>query len=300
MILAFGITKTRNSWNNDALWTALLLGGVGAIAAIPIELALEKLLSFAALGSFLKAGAMAFFVAGVPEETIKFVILVGAAERDVDARRRQDLIALALAVSLGFATMENLFYVALPAEWQIIAVARALTAVPEHGIDGLMMGALLTAARLSSARQRTKLALALAITTAMHAAYDFPLFALRETAQESAARVSLGALWLTVLTVSALAAIIMCNRTLAAAVQADRHSGRDRRPQRPVLSTAVGGCVMLIASFVLGVGVFSMKNLPTPAIGVVLSIVPAALAIDLLWTAWRGRNQQANVLADEK
>jgi hypothetical protein len=44
MLLAYGVAKTRSSWNNEALWTAFVMGGVGAVAAIPLELVLERLL----------------------------------------------------------------------------------------------------------------------------------------------------------------------------------------------------------------------------------------------------------------
>lgn len=49
LVLAYGVTKTRGSWSSEALWTAFLLGGLGVIVAIPIELLIRWLIGLAAL-----------------------------------------------------------------------------------------------------------------------------------------------------------------------------------------------------------------------------------------------------------
>jgi hypothetical protein len=49
LVLAYGVAKTRGSWSSEALWTAFLLGGLGVVAAIPIELAIDWLVGVASL-----------------------------------------------------------------------------------------------------------------------------------------------------------------------------------------------------------------------------------------------------------
>ena len=83
------------------------------------------------------------------------------------------MITLSLAVSLGFAAVENLGYLVAPGDWSFVALGRAGLSVPLHGLAGLAMGAFLTAAHLSP--HRPWLLAALVIPVLMHAGFDFPL-----------------------------------------------------------------------------------------------------------------------------
>src|ERR1700720_2172437 len=147
-LLGYGIAKTRSRWTSEAAWQAFFVGAVSALAAVVVEYVLERLLGLGHVAPVRAAAMEALLVASVPEEALKFLVLVAIAERHVDVRRRQDILLLSLAVGLGFAALENLFYVAAPGDWQRVALARAATAVPSHGIDGLAMGAFVTLARL--------------------------------------------------------------------------------------------------------------------------------------------------------
>lgn len=280
MLLGYGVAKARSSWSDEGLWNAFFLGTVGVLAAIPIELGLQYL-PFGLLPPLLKAAAEALLVAAIPEETIKFIILVGIAERQVDVRRLQDILVVALAVSIGFAALENLFYVAVPTDWQWIAAARAVTAVPGHGIFGLIMGALVMAARLQPHR-RAIIVAALVVPIILHAAYDFPLFALKDNVTPW-----LVVVWMLVLLLSVAVAISLCNVWLPKAAAADRAAGRDRRPDATPVALIVYGCVLLVISPSLGFLSVYAKDAEVAWVGATLSIVPVALAIDLIWTGVR-------------
>jgi protease PrsW len=286
-VLVYGVTKTRAAWDNEALWTAFFLGGLGALGVIPLEVALIWLANHASLTPLIHAGVTATFSAAIPEETIKYLILVYAAERHVDARRRQDLIALALAVSLGFATVENFIYLATPANWGFLAATRALTAVPEHGIVGLAMGALLTAARLDDKRTTFWACLALIIPMVMHAAYDFPLFVSKSGDPGNAITPRLVIFWITVLLITSILAIGLCNWILPAAAHADRISGRDLTEGAPASFIIGAGCATLVVAAGLGVSVALSKGLAFPSIGI--GIFPLAIGIDLIRTGLRQR-----------
>jgi RsiW-degrading membrane proteinase PrsW (M82 family) len=287
LILSYGIVKFRDSWISEPLWTAFFLGGVGVIGAIPIELVLQKLVDLAAFDPLPKAAMEAFFVAAIPEEAIKFLLLVGAAERHVDVRRRIDIFTLALAVSVGFAMVENLFYVVAPGDWRFVAAIRAISAVPGHGIDGLVMGALVAAARLSGTALRPMLALALAVPVVLHAAYDFPLFVTTNLATQNPEWLVLG--WLGLLVLSVILALWLSNRVLVRAIDADRRSGHV--VGEPSVRMLLGlGTVLLICSPLVAVLAFAIKDIPYAWVGASFSIMPMALGLDLIWAGWiRGK-----------
>ena len=161
----------------EAVWVAF---GLGVVVAIPIA-AVEYLvaLPFQGLvnGPVLSAiKALAF--AAVPEETGKLLILVFFVMRHEDFSRPVQAIALAAAISLGFAAIENVLYVVQASDWAATALARSLTALPMHAAAGLVMGhfAFLT---VSAKRHRYRYGiLMLAVPVVLHAAYDFPVFVL--------------------------------------------------------------------------------------------------------------------------
>jgi RsiW-degrading membrane proteinase PrsW (M82 family) len=293
LVLAYCVAKTRMSWRNEALWTAFFLGGLGTVATLPFEFAVHWLADFAALTPVVKAGVLAVFSAAIVEETTKYLILVGAAEPHVDARRRQDLISLAVAVSLGFATVENFFALLAPPNWQFVGAARALSAVPGHAIFGLAMGALLTAARIEPSRRVMWIALALIIPAIMHAAYDFPLFLRKFGVTETGTLPWFTVIWPATLLAIAITAIGLCNWILPAARQADLRSGRDLRTDPPALPLIVVGCVLLVAVLtLLAAIIFTNVGGAFRSIGAAMIIFPLVLAVDLIWTGLHRRTNR--------
>jgi RsiW-degrading membrane proteinase PrsW (M82 family) len=287
LMLAYGVAKTRIGWRNEALYTAILAGAVGAIVPA-LAYGLEELFPVESAGPLMGAAATAVFTA-IPEQGFKFLILLGAIRRDANVRRLQDIVALALGVSIGFATFENLFYVALGSDWRAVAIGRALVSVPSHGIDGLIMGALLTSARLRTHRRRLAYVIAFAVPVITHAAYDFPPLA----SQHSHHR-WLAVVWLAVLLLSAVLAICLCDRVLPRAAEADRMAGRDTAPPARGWHLIVAGCV-LIAAPVFGVLLLHLIAVSAFGTGAAISILPAALGIDLIRTGIRQRKLAAPI-----
>ncbi|QRM28402.1 PrsW family intramembrane metalloprotease [Microvirga sp. VF16] len=92
--------------------------------------------------------AISFLRAALPEEAAKLAVLLTIVYRHEDIQSRLDYILAAGWVSLGFACLENIFYVfgelnGKDSRWLSIAFARAVTAVPSHTITGVLMGCLL-------------------------------------------------------------------------------------------------------------------------------------------------------------
>jgi len=79
------------------------------------------------------------------EELLKFIILYFIVLKRNEFNEPMDGIVYGVAVSLGFATLENYEYVFILAEkWEIdpyqMAVWRSCSAVPMHGLMGCIMG----------------------------------------------------------------------------------------------------------------------------------------------------------------
>lgn len=228
LMLAYWIRKADVSWQSEALWSAFFLGAVSTFGALGIELAVEQFGFLGASFPVVASASKAVFIAAIPEEAVKFFVLVVLAEKHVDVRRLQDVMVLGLTVSLGFATVENFFYVTSIGDWRTIAGLRALTAVPAHGLDGLAMGALLVSARLEGIKGHGIKELlaarsALIVPVLLHAAYDFPLFAI----EKHVAKIWFGTAWILVIVFSWIFVVRLFKRVLARAAFADATSPRD-------------------------------------------------------------------------
>jgi RsiW-degrading membrane proteinase PrsW (M82 family) len=288
LILGYGIAKARGTWKSEAMWNAYFLGAMGAIAAMAFEFALDYVLPLGRMTPVDGAASKAVLIAGIPEEAIKFFVLVCIAEKHVDVRRLQDILVLALAVSLGFATLENFIFVITAGDWKTIAAIRAITSVPGHGIDGLAMGALLIAARMEAQRIPGLFKYALIVPAILHAAYDFPLFAIKT----GIAKVWFGAAWLGVIALSSVFVIRLCNRILPDALEADRAAGRDQTSKDTTDRLITGGYIAVVAGPLLAVSAFVAEGFDVASAATVLSILPIALGIDSILTGTRRRRER--------
>lgn len=115
----------------------------------------------------------AFFVVALIEEFSKYVIVRFYAQPKNAFNERFDGIVYAVMVSMGFAAVENIFYVAeggVPT-----AILRAFTAVPAHATFGILMGYFMGLAKFSKNTVKLNL-LGLLLAIVFHGAYDFFLF----------------------------------------------------------------------------------------------------------------------------
>jgi protease PrsW len=285
LMLGYGIAKARGTWNSEATLNAYLVGAVSAIAAMACEFPLDYVVPLDLLTPLDGATVRAIFVAALPEEATKFFVLVCLAEKHVDVRRLQDILVLALAVSLGFAAFENFGYLVISGHWKTTAVARALTSVPGHGLDGLAMGALLIAARMHAQRKPGLIKYALIVPIILHASYDLPLFAIRK----DFAKIWFGAAWLGVIALSSVFVIWLCNRILPEAVEADRAAGCDQTSKETTDRLIKGGMAAVIGGPLLAVCVFYAEGFDDATGAMVLSILPVAFGIDSILTGVRRR-----------
>ena len=82
----------------------------------------------------------AFLVAALPEEFFKLFVLWLVLRKNPYFDEHFDGIVYAVSVGLGFAALENIFYVFGSEKWLSVAVTRALLAVPGHYAFAVLMG----------------------------------------------------------------------------------------------------------------------------------------------------------------
>jgi RsiW-degrading membrane proteinase PrsW (M82 family) len=292
LVLGYGIAKARGTWKAEPVWNAYFIGAVSAIAASALEYAIGHLLPLGQMSPVASSAAEAVLVAAIPEEAIKFFVLVSLAEKHVDVRRFQDILVLALAVSLGFATLENFFYLISAGDWKLTAALRAITAVPGHGIDGLAMGALLMATRLNGGKSLWSTRYALVVPILLHAAYDFPLFAIHK----GIGKIWFASAWLVIIALSSLFVVNLCNRIIPRAVAADRTAGRDGTSIETTDRFIVGGTIGLLIGPLLAASAFYSRGLEHASLATILGIFPVALGIDSIVTGFRRRRVRLAVI----
>jgi len=119
-----------------------------------------------------KAAYDGFIIAGATEEAFKYFAVFILIWRNRNFNEKFDGIVYAVSVSLGFAAVENLFYVFSNNSMQV-GLLRAFTAVPGHTIFGIVMGFYLGLARFSIKYRSKYLLLAFIVPWLMHGFYDF-------------------------------------------------------------------------------------------------------------------------------
>lgn len=178
LLIYFG---THHAWRHlrELIWISF---GLGFSVAIPIAgiaaLYAPSIASFE--GVRLQAAAVAFLEASIPEELGKLLVVTCIVLRHEDLRRPVDAVVLTVLVGLGFATIENLYYVFSAENWTETAMLRAVTAVPMHATVGLVMGYFAARWLLAQGAALILLAAMFAAPTLLHGLYDYPVFAIQQ------------------------------------------------------------------------------------------------------------------------
>lgn len=149
-----------------ALIISFLLGVLSAVPALIAEIMLEKI---PAIGD--RTFMRAFLGIALPEEMAKMFFILIYAYRKKVFNEPYDGITYSVMVSMGFATIENIFYV-----WEggwIVALLRIFTAVPAHATFAILMGYYLGLSKFSSTSRIPLLLMGLFSAVMFHGAYDF-------------------------------------------------------------------------------------------------------------------------------
>jgi RsiW-degrading membrane proteinase PrsW (M82 family) len=274
VLLQYGIAKARARWDDAMIWETYFAGGMAALLALLAEHLVKDATAIGSMSPVYSAATEAVFIAAVPEETAKFVMLFFAIKRYGNGTDRHDMITLSFAVALGFAAIENLGYLLLPGDWQLVALNRAALSVPMHGLDGLAMGACLTAAGLSRYRGFW-LSASLIVPILMHAFFDFPLMLVARNQGFAGVLPA----WLLLQVLMTIGVLWWCNRMRAAAGPAYDWAQGSSNPR------LVGIVMLLLAPLLALTALLLGSNLGIAAAA--MFVLPSIFAIDLLWTSPR-------------
>ena len=119
-----------------------------------------------------------FIRAAFVEEIFKAIVIVFYCTRKSEFNEPMDGIIYGVAASLGFAAYENISYIQIFSEKTSlidISLTRALSAVPMHGLCGVMMGFLITLSIFEKKHNYMNLVLAILVPVGMHGLYNFSL-----------------------------------------------------------------------------------------------------------------------------
>ncbi|HLY62846.1 MAG TPA: tetratricopeptide repeat protein [Terriglobia bacterium] len=178
--LLLGFFRARDLYPEPAraLWATFFLGALSIIPVLMLDWPLDQIVKLFH-GPLAHGLAEAFFTAALPEELLKFAVVVFFCARLKAFNEPMDGIVYGAVASLGFATLENIGYVT--ENGMGVAICRAFTSVPGHAFMGAVMGYFVGQWRFGLPAQRAAALLkAYLVPMSLHWLYDFPLLAYGE------------------------------------------------------------------------------------------------------------------------
>ena len=120
----------------------------------------------------------AFICVALVEEVFKWLVVYNVGFKHKEFDQVYDAIVYAVFVSLGFACFENVFYVL--SSGISTGIMRAITAIPGHAADAIIMGEYIGLAKIATINHNDKLfkkniALSIIAPTVAHGIYDYCL-----------------------------------------------------------------------------------------------------------------------------
>lgn len=186
-----------------------LLGMLAVIPAIALEMIFQAPASWGLAGVAINA----FLLIALPEELSKLWLFRLYVEKHRSYNEVYDGIIYMVAISLGFATVENLAYVYGSGQDAIaVALMRGILAVPGHTLWAVMMGFFLGLSRFGRTKYNPRLLLYIGLGMAIfwHGLYDF--FAFSIEALPESMTMSMLAGCLTVIIVNWVIALVYVSR----------------------------------------------------------------------------------------
>ena len=156
---------------------AVVLGAISVIPAAFIE-SVGLSSPIFKVGGFIGAGLQSFVVIAPVEEGVKLLVVMLFLWRSRNFNEENDGIVYTGAVAIGFAMLENVFYVVGNGFGN--GIMRALTSIPLHTFTGVLMGYFIGLAKFAATGRIGKIAAGFFIAWLLHAVYD--TFALSGTA----------------------------------------------------------------------------------------------------------------------
>jgi RsiW-degrading membrane proteinase PrsW (M82 family) len=148
----------------------------GVFLCIPAFL-INTELSYIYANTEIDEALISSFLSAAPvEEVLKFTVLYSLVYKMKDFNEPIDGIVYGVTVSLGFATLENIYYVYFLSDYfdttsQSLALLRSFSAIPAHGIFGATMGYFFM--KYAFIKKENNLALCMIVPILLHGAYNY-------------------------------------------------------------------------------------------------------------------------------
>ena len=172
--------KDREKESSKLLTKLFILGMISCFPAAFIEVAIEPLFGMTDYMTYIELFIYVGIGIALVEEALKWLIVYRNSYNHPEFTHVYDAIVYCVFVSLGFACLENLFYV-FSATTIWVGILRAVTAIPGHACDAVIMGDYLGLAKMykvkgdKSQESKNKF-LSLLMPVLTHTIYDFCLY----------------------------------------------------------------------------------------------------------------------------
>tara|TARA_B100000787_G_scaffold68654_1_gene50484 strand:- start:1276 stop:1959 length:684 start_codon:yes stop_codon:yes gene_type:complete len=148
----------------------------GLFLCIPAYLINTELGNIYANTGISEALISSFLSAAPVEEVLKFTVLYSLVYKMKDFNEPIDGIVYGVSVSLGFATLENIYYVYVLSDYfgttsQGLAILRSFSAIPAHGIFGATMGYFFM--KYTFIKKENNLVLCMIVPILLHGTYNY-------------------------------------------------------------------------------------------------------------------------------
>ena len=141
LIITFFVMSDRFREPNKEIIKVFAYGILMCFPAFYLNTALGEIFASRSISEILISS---FLTAAPVEEVLKFCVLYSLVYKMKDFNEPIDGIVYGVSVSLGFATLENIYYVYFLSDYfdtssRTLAVIRSFSAVPAHGVFGAVM-----------------------------------------------------------------------------------------------------------------------------------------------------------------
>lgn len=176
-LLAIYLTDRVDKEPAKLLFLTYVLGALVVIPTIVVE---EILVRFNIFPGIYGALFNAYIVAGLTEEYFKRAVVLKLPFRTNYFNEKLDGIIYGVFAALGFATVENIMYVAFRyTNNPFIGLYRGIFSVPAHGIFGITMGYYLSLSKFNIDKEHKlkNKKMSLIMPVILHGTFDFILMA---------------------------------------------------------------------------------------------------------------------------
>lgn len=178
----FTYVYLRDKYEPEPLKYLIISFLLGIVVAVPVILLGEQLTVLTGTSTesnWINLLVYAFVVVALTEEGFKYLAVRLYMYRHKEFDEPYDGIMYAVAVSLGFAAIENVLYVFMSGDEAIqTGVLRMFTAIPAHAVFGVVMGYFMGHAKFQEDKNKAILdhLKGLGLAVLLHGLYDYFLF----------------------------------------------------------------------------------------------------------------------------